>query len=268
MVASPLVTLHLWRVPRRRVPAALGRIAADRAALRATDGLAFARLLGTGEGTTFDVRDADVRTWGLLAVWDAPPALAAFERASPVARGWARLAEERFRADLAVLAGRGTWGGRDPFRPAHDPAADDRAAPAGGGARAQRGDHVPAWQPPPQATASRWRGPVAALTHARLRPSRLRRFWAAVPPVAAELAQAPGVLLRVGLGEAPVGVQGTFSVWASTRALTDFAYRTPAHRDVVRRTPAEGWYAEELFARFALLQTTGTIFGRDPLAGG
>ncbi|PSO46308.1 MAG: monooxygenase [Actinobacteria bacterium QS_8_72_14] len=225
MPTSPLVTLHLWRVPLRHVPAALARVATDRAALATTDGLAFARLLGTGDGATFDVRDADVRTWALLAVWRDPPALAAFERCSPVARGWARLAQERFRADLAVLASRGSWGGHDPFR------VPSQAGQAHHGA------------------------------------SRARRFWAAVPPVATELAGARGLCLRLGIGEAPVGVQGTFSVWASTAALTDFAYHAPAHRDAVRRTHAEGWYAEELFARFALLQTTGTVWGSDPVAG-
>ncbi|MGH3928140.1 MAG: hypothetical protein ACRDTT_35640, partial [Pseudonocardiaceae bacterium] len=66
--------------------------------------------------------------------------------------------------------------------------------------------------------------------------------------------------------EAPIGLQGTFSVWASCADLTTFAYRGAAHRDVIRRTAEVGWYSEELFARFAVLRTTGTIDGGDPLA--
>ena len=40
-----------------------------------------------------------------------------------------------------------------------------------------------------------------------------RTFWASVPPVADALDDSPGLMLRVGIGEAPVGLQGTFSVW-------------------------------------------------------
>ena len=68
---------------------------------------------------------------------------------------------------------------------------------------------------------------------------------------------APGVLFRMGIGEAPVGLQGTFSVWRDSSALRDFAYREPAHAAVIERTTRTGWYAEDLFARFAVLDVTG-----------
>jgi hypothetical protein len=35
---------------------------------------------------------------------------------------------------------------------------------------------------------------------------------------------------------------------------------------VIRRSTDERWYAEELFARFAVADRGGTIFGADPLA--
>jgi hypothetical protein len=89
-------------------------------------------------------------------------------------------------------------------------------------------------------------------------------FWRAVPRVSADLAQCAGLRLAVGIGEAPVGLQGTFSLWTSGDALTDFAHRRGPHVEVVARTPIERWYSEELFARFAVLSVEGTFRGRTP----
>jgi hypothetical protein len=227
-----LVTLHLWRVPRRAVPAAVLRMGLDRRAVRTTPGVRFAKLLGTGDGATFTPRDADPRRWGLLASWADRASAAAFERSAVAAR-WGGLADESWRAELRPLAARGRWSGRQPF-----------GTPAGG----------------------RWDGPVAAVTRARLAPVRSRSFWRAVPPVSADLAARPGLRLAVGIGEAPVGLQGTFSLWDSARALREFAYGGAAHQAVVARTAPARWYAEELFARFAVEAADGSVDGRDPLA--
>jgi hypothetical protein len=201
-----------------------------RGAVRATPGVRFAKLLGTGDGRTFTVRDADLRHWGLLATWRSPADAAAFERGR-VAASWARIAHERLRVDLRPLASRGEWSRRRPF-------GDPAAAP--------------------------YDGPVAALTRARIVPRRLVTFWRSVPPVSADLHRGDGLRLALGVGEAPIGLQGTFSLWDSARALTDFAYRRAAHLEVVRRTAELGWYAEELFARFAVLDVEGTFAGRAP----
>ncbi|CAN5128163.1 hypothetical protein BH23ACT9_BH23ACT9_37420 [soil metagenome] len=224
-------TLHLWRVPPRRVPGALRRMGLDRVRLRTAAGLRFHKLLGTGDGRTFSPRDADPLTWGLLCTWDDADAAAAFE-GHPTPRGWRRIASEEWRADLACLRAKGWWSGRQPFT----------ADPAFAG----------------------WSGPVASVTRARLRTSTTGTFWKAVPPVVADLAPGGddgGPLLRVGIGEAPVGLQGTFTVWRDAAALTDFAYRRPAHRQAITDTQRLDWYAEELFARFAVLQQRGTVFG-------
>src|SRR5215204_5717864 len=109
-----LVTLHLWRVPRRAVPAAMARMATDRRPVRSQPGIRFAKLLGTGDGRTFTVRDADPRRWGLLAVWDDDAAAAALED-SPVAASWRRIADEEWSAWLRPLAARGRWSGCEPF---------------------------------------------------------------------------------------------------------------------------------------------------------
>jgi heme-degrading monooxygenase HmoA len=229
---DPVVTLHVWGVPGRAVPAALLRMAADRRPLRRTPGLRFAKLLGTGSGRTFTVRDADPRRWALLTVWDDDAAAGAFADGD-VVRRWRRLADEEWTARLRPLAARGRWSRREPFgRPARQ----------------------------------RWDGPVAALTRARLVPRKALAFWRAVPPVSGDLHRSPGLRLALGVGEAPIGLQGTVSVWESAAALNAFAYGRAPHAAVVARTAREGWYAEELFARFGLVSSSGTVAGRDPLS--
>jgi hypothetical protein len=136
---------------------------------------------------------------------------------------WDRAAVSRARVDLEPLASRGRWSGVEPF-----------------GQVAKKAD-----------------GMVLALTRARLRPGKVLTFWRAIPPVAAELAAAPGLLARFGIGEAPIGWQGTVSLWRDATDLTRFAYRQPEHRAVIARTPVDRWYAEELFARFAVLGIEG-----------
>lgn len=142
---------------------------------------------------------------------------------------WEAIAEGQARVDLEPLVSRGEWSGRNPFR----------------------------------TTGRKTDGMVLALTRARLRPSRALRFWRAIPDVARELTAAPGLLARFGVGEAPIGWQGTVSVWRSTTDLTAFAYRQPRHRTVIERTPTDRWYAEELFARFAVQEISGdrTVLG-------
>lgn len=228
--ANPeLVTLHVWRVSRCTLPRALTRMALDPGRLRATAGVRFGKLLGTGTGTGFGPGDVDLTRWAALVIWDSPAAAAGFDN-TPVGRSWARIARSAVRVDLRPLSSRGEWSGRQPFG---DPSGDRVA------------------------------GPVLALTRARLRPRRALTFWRAVPPVAAALHDAPGLLARFGVGEAPLGWQGTVSVWRDAADLVGFAYRHPEHRAAITRTQTEGWYAEELFARFEVRDVIGdrTVLG-------
>ncbi|MEO3746963.1 monooxygenase [Plantactinospora sp. B5E13] len=222
-----LVTLHVWRVPRRSLPRALARMAVDRHRLRATPGVRFGKLLGTGDGDGFGPTDADPTRWAALVVWADPARAAGFDT-TPVGRAWGRLAHAGARLDLRPLASRGRWAGTEPF----------------------------GTLPPPAAPTGSDR-PLLALTRARLRPHRAVAFWRAVPPVAAALRETPGLLARFGIGEAPLGWQGTVSIWRDAAHLTDFAYRHPEHRAAIMRTPIQRWYAEELFARFEVCDLAG-----------
>jgi hypothetical protein len=221
----------VWGVGRRHLPGALVAMGTGRRHLRARGGPRFAKLLGTGDGRTFTLRDADPLHWALLATWDDAAHADAFER-GPLHRGWDRRAHERLDVRLAPVSSRGRWSRREPFGDPRPARAHDQA------------------------------GPVAAVTRARLRPRKTATFWRAVPPVSADLHASPGLRLAIGIGEAPIGLQGTFSLWRSAADLVDFAHRRAPHADAVRRTPRENWYAEELFARFAVLSVRGSYAGR------
>lgn len=102
-------------------------------------------------------------------------------------------------------------------------------------------------------------GPVAVLTRATLRARHARRFYADVPAIAAEVGAECGARAAFGFGEAPVLRQGTFSIWESAASLASFHREARAHGAAMRRTPQIGWYAEELFARLAVVRTVGPV---------
>jgi hypothetical protein len=97
-------------------------------------------------------------------------------------------------------------------------------------------------------------GACAVITRARLVPWQLIAFWKAAPTVGATLPA--------------VGLQATISLWDCLDAAKDFAYGTAAHRQVIQSSAQQGWYSEQLFARFAVIEGSGRVDGRDPLAVG
>ncbi|HET8657646.1 MAG TPA: monooxygenase [Micromonosporaceae bacterium] len=232
--AEPVVTLHVWTVPAHAAPSLLVRTVGWRAGRTG-----FSKLLGTTRSDRFGLSDTDLRRWALLACWADAEAAARFEH-SALAAAWRRAASQRWWARLRPLAVRGAWGRREPFR------APNQVGPGGPG-------------------PGQFRGPVLVLTRARLRWLRVPAFWRAVPAVAADLAGRPGLRFAFGIGEAPVGWQGTLSLWESAAAAHSFAYAGPAHPAVIARSQGEKWYAEQLFARFAVVAAGGTVDGRDPL---
>jgi hypothetical protein len=174
--------------------------------------------MGTGTGKTFTPSDADLKQWAVLFVADN---LDVVEN-SRFVEGWRERSTKVDRYLLNPISSSGQWSKREPFT---------------------------------VESISKNDGPVVAITRARLKWSQAIRFWRSIPPVVADLHNSPGLLFSIGIGEAPIGLQGTFSVWQSGSALRDFAYKSAPHRAAIEDTKRFDWYSEELFARFELINT-------------
>jgi hypothetical protein len=210
---------------------ALARLGTDRLRLKHVEGLVFWRLLGTGSGSNTS-QGANLKRTAFFAVWQNEQCLQQFLDHHPIAQRWKR-ADESWHVKLRGAGGHGSWRG---FAVAHELV------------RGETG------------------GPIAMITRADVRPRSWRAFRRAGEPVNIELHQSEGLLAVVGIGEAPIGRLGTFSLWSSLEAMRRFASQAPQHQAVVERTRNEQWYGEELFARFEPYDSAGTWDGIDPLA--
>ena len=216
-----MIVAYFWRFKPSAVPVAIIAMALDRFVLRRSTNVGFYKSLGTGKGETFTPADANALRWGLVAqVHD----IDSFDQ-SFVVKQWRKNSFDEFRAVLEPISSHGKWAGQEPFVP----------------------------------TVKDWSGPVAAITRARIKWHQNFRFWNAVPPVTVSLKSAPGLMAAIGIGEAPIGLQGTFSLWESAAAIREFAYKGTAHQKAIADTATYNWYSEELFARFAVKDMRGSI---------
>jgi len=231
---APLVTLSLFGFRGWGKAWAFAQMGLARPALARTEGLRFWKLLGSGQGRAFSLAP-DLGRYGLLAVWESPEAAERFFGGARVMAAYRRRAYEAWTVRLRPSRAHGAWSGSNPFLPLS-------GALASG-------------------------GPVAVLTRATLRLTRMRGFWRHAAPATRALDGAEGLLASIGIGESPFLHQATFSLWRSAADVQAYAYKHPAHQEAIRRTRQDGWYAEELFARFEPVGSEGTWHGRDPLAG-
>ncbi|KAA8477140.1 spheroidene monooxygenase [Arcticibacter tournemirensis] len=227
-----VVALTIVRYPKIYIPIAIIAMAVHRIPLLLQARCSFWKLLGCGKNGSFDLQP-DLQQWGLLSVWDSQEDFDLFYSRSFVSRWWRAFTEEQWTVFCSPLETRGKWDEKEPFKPV---VADDD-----------------------------YDGPVAVLTRATIRLSRIKRFWSNVGRVSDLMSSADGYVFSLGIGEAPVFKQATFSVWRSAKEMKLFAYSSAEHLDVIKKTRNENWYSEELFARFKPVGSFGSLKGRDPL---
>lgn len=250
------VRLDVFGVSGHLIPAACALMAAGPVLARQT-GATFTKFLGTGHGKKFTAQDADLNHWAVLTTWPSAVDAASFDQ-SPVFGRWRRISYEHRQVLMRPATSVGSWSGVEPFVP--HPGLTLTSGPNARGTCDTAADSGAS----DSASASAATSPmVASITRARVKLSQWRHFQRSVPPVAEALTSSAGLVWAVGIGESPIGWQGTFSVWESIQQLRDFAYGGHAHREVITRTKTSQWYAEELFATFAVDHVVGNYKGQE-----
>jgi hypothetical protein len=218
-----ITVVYFWRIKMVFLPIAIVFMAINKIQLKRLSGISFIKMLGTGKGESFTPKDADPTRWGIL-VTISENQISNLDK-SFVIRSWQKICKKEYRVILKPISSHGFWSRKQPFS-------------------VEKFD---------------WSAKIAAVTRARIVWRKNLIFWRAVPPVTESLHQSPGLLNAIGIGEAPIGLQGTFSVWKDAASLRDFAYKGKAHSEAIKATSAQQWYSEELFARFAVIEERGML---------
>lgn len=189
-------------------------------------GLRFYKLMGSGRGLGFSLMP-DWSVYAMLQVWEHESAAIDFLRSNSLMSQYNTMGSERVTLFLKTISSHGEWSRQHPFQ--HCAGLSDSTLP------------------------------VAVITRASIKTSELVRFWQYVPTAEKPIAQAQGLIYTKGLGEMPIKQMATFSIWETPEAMEQYAYKSPEHRMAVQLTRERGWFQEELFARFQLYRTMGSM---------
>ena len=231
-VAGVVAVMLVDHQPRHRAWAWL-QLARGASAFAGSPGLRFAKVMGSGEGGGFGLRPSATHQ-GVVALFDTPAQAQAF-LAGPRAQAYRERALHWWTGLLAVTGARGAWDGC-----AWAPTPDDVA----------QQDLVQRAQDPSPPF------PIATLTRASIRTAKLTHFRRRAPAAQRALLQADGCGLAIGLGEAPLLRQCTFSLWRDAAAMEAYA-RGGAHGRAAAAAYRHDFFSETLFVRMSVLATDG-----------
>lgn len=204
---------------------ALKQMQEAKTALSHSKGLIFYKMLGSGGGNGFSVIP-DFSTYALLCVWQNAADAMHFFSADPYYHQLKAHSTQQWTLQLKAVKAKGLWAGQQPFE-LHTHPHDE--------------------------------GPIAVLTRATIYGHKLLSFWKHVPKTSRQLyASQQGVLFSKGIGEVPFWQQATFSLWQNRQVMTDYAYRSGKHQEIMRKARALQWYQEELFAELIPIAMSGS----------
>ena len=225
------ITLSFFRFSRWRDRAwALTMMGGARMAMARVPDLSFWKLCGSGTGEGF-TPVPNTGVYSILCVWPDKNTATTRMADTPIFDRYRKRADEHWTVFLSPTSSRGEWSGSEPFLPVSEPVC----------------------------------GPLAALTRATVKPSRMMKFWDQAPNVNKLIDGDPNVVFKIGIGEVPLLHQVTFSIWPDTSKMAEFARKSGPHADAIRAVRDGNWFAEELYARFAILGDSGAWNGASPL---
>ncbi len=217
---GPVTTLTVFHFEKKNRFWAFGQMGLAGRLLKTTPGLKFYKMLGSGRGKIFSLRP-DWTRYAFLGVWESEEAARDFLAGSAFIKNYRQHASRHTTVKLRTISAHGLWDGQNPFLPSG---------------------------------VTYMGGRIAVLTRANIRLNRLAAFWRQAVTVNRQFEEAPGYLASIGIGEAPFVRQATFSIWESLEEMKEFSYGANEHRRTIQRVREEGWYSEELFARFAVFE--------------
>lgn len=217
------------------------RLVAGPGAYSGVPGLLGAKVMGSGHEGGFTLRPSATHQ-GLLCRFDTADAAMDFLHGEQVQMFRTR-ARECWAGVMAVTSARGQW---------------DQQSWGLSDTRNTRLSDDWCQRLPAQGAA----GPLAVLTRASIQPVKATAFWRHAPAAQAALDRAEGCLLSMGLGEAPLLRQCTFSLWQDESSMLGYA-REGAHQQASSAAWGQKFFTESLFVRMRVLRMAGLWKGRD-----
>lgn len=219
------------------------RLVAGATPYKDVPGLTMVKVMGSGHGGGFSLRPSATHQ-GLICTFSHLDLALKFLD-SPAVQAYRSRARECWTGVLSVQSARGHW---------------DKQAWQASSAQALGMSSTQA-EPGLGLDGLPHSGPFAVLTRASIVPTKAMAFWRYAPAAQADLGQAPGCLLAMGLGEAPLVRQCTFSLWQDTAAMLQYA-RQGAHQVASAAAYKHQFFSESLFVRMQVLQMAGVWQGR------
>ncbi len=188
------------------------------------EGLTFWKALGSGSGNGFSAWP-DFSTFGLLTVFNTEAQADQFLESDVIAE-YIESSSNFGHVLMHSIKAHGQWSKQEPFLSS---ATYDETKP------------------------------IAVITRATIKPKLAYKFWKYVPSVSKSMDGHAGIIYSKGIGEWPILMQATFSLWETGDAMMAYAYKNKKHADMVKKTRELKWYSEELFSRFHPFEIRGSL---------